>query len=67
MSKFFSIYLNRKSESNLIEIKSELKRLGITPNRFFQTLMLPSKLRLKEMKDKRDLFNGNFGPIRIKP
>ncbi len=65
MPQFISIYLDVTSESTMEEVDNELKRLGISRSTFFQKLLLPSNLRLKEMKHKDDIFNADFGPLKL--
>lgn len=65
MPKYISIYVNENNADTVKEIDKQLKRLKLNRNKFFNALLLPMKLRLEAMQDGRDLFNGNFGPIKM--
>ncbi len=66
MPKYTSIYLNGTRQRDLARITKELDRLGISQNSLFNSILPHMAARLQEMKHKHELFNGNFGPIRIR-
>lgn len=65
MPQFISIYLDITAEAEMEKADEELRRLGIARSTFFQKLLPSAALRLKEMNHKDDIFNANFGPLKL--